>query len=133
MGLFAKLVNSVIDCPKCGDKCHTTWQFYFGQVSDLPEYEIGDSIRWDNYRQYGTPEMDEVYAIAYPEDDWICNKCKLCVLVEVPIIKGVIYPIRFLEYGHHKSELIYVGHDRVPYYFDEGQKSLLSAIPYSER
>jgi hypothetical protein len=69
MGLFAKLVGSVIDCPKCGKKCQTAWQFYFGQVADLPEYEVGDSISWENPQQYGTPEMEEVYAIAYPEDE----------------------------------------------------------------
>lgn len=73
MGLFATLINTPLDCPKCGLTHKHTWQFYFGAVNNLTDYKIGDSIHWDTYYCYGFASMEEVYAVAYPKPKYFAR------------------------------------------------------------
>lgn len=116
MGYFARLLKTPLDCPKCGLTHTYTWQFYFGAVHNLPDYKIGDSIHWDTYYCYGFASMEEVYAVAYHEAEVFCPGCTDDVLGQVVIIDGKVKSLMFLEIGHHKAELFYVGSERRPYY-----------------
>lgn len=119
MGLYAILQEGRLDCPKCGKSCETSWQFHFGDISDLPTYRIGDRIKWGKGKHVGNPSMQKVFAIGYPENEWLCSFCKKDVLGEIKILKGKIVSLAFLEYGSHKKELFYESDKRTPYYVDD--------------
>lgn len=46
MGMYATLESASVACPACGNACTGDWQFYFGSVSELPRYRLGDQIIW---------------------------------------------------------------------------------------
>ena len=128
MGLYARLINTPLVCPKCGVARTDTWQFQFGDVHDLPQYEIGDSIHWDTLHCYGFASMREVYAVAYPEAEVFCHGCTDTILGQVVIIDGKVRSLKFLEFGHHKVELFYVGAEKRPYYIDDKKRGRVTNI-----
>ena len=96
MGLYATLKGAAVLCPSCGVDTVTGWQFYYGSVWDLPEYHIGDEIRWGG-QSFGN-RMDGVFAVAYPTDDPACFACRLdCFLALIQITSNRIIGISFYK------------------------------------
>ena len=58
MGFYAILADT-ITCPSCGHEYSDCWQFHYGSCADLPEYQVGDRVRWEPVtcpRSFGQPE-----------------------------------------------------------------------------
>lgn len=126
MGLYATLIGASVNCPNCGLVRTDDWQFQFGDVHDLPEYQIGDSIKWSRLQCYGFESMREVYAVAYHVTDDFCPGCTPSILGQIVIIDGKINALDFLEVGHHKREIFYEGSERSPYYISEKRRGRVS-------
>jgi len=116
MGMYAQLLNGLIECPKCGLSQTHTWQFYFGDVQDLPEYRIGDTVTWASDRCFGHASMVEIYAIAYHARESFCPGCIQAVLGLISIHNSKITGIEFLEVGTHRKEILLLGETREPYF-----------------
>ena len=58
----------------------------------------------------------KVSAVAYPNDQIVCNSCGIGdILTSIEIKGGVIEEVLFLQRGHYIPETLFVGDDRVPY------------------
>lgn len=119
MALYATLRGASVSCPACGQPAGKDWQFYFGAVSQLPDYQLGDRIRWGS-GCYGNPSMDPVYAVAYSIDEPSCVHCGGGpILAELLIEQGIIVGLTAALPGVYRAELLYEGTNRTPRYFDE--------------
>jgi len=117
MALFATLIDASVQCPGCGAHCIDDWQFYFGAVTNLPRYRVGDSITWDQPAMYGLPSMREVRAVAYGP---ACASCPVAsILAEILIEDSVIVSLANPGDRAHSTELLYEGEARVPRFHHE--------------
>jgi hypothetical protein len=114
MGLYATLKNAPLKCPKCSGKLEDKWQFAFGSVTNLPEYNIGDSIIWGT-QSYGVPGASVVYAVAYPIESNGCSQCGYNDFIGlVKILDNIIDSIEFYKFESWVPETQLVGYDKRP-------------------
>jgi len=114
MGLYATLQDALVECRRCGAGNRGDWQFYYGEVSSLPRYRVGDTIRWDGSPQYGGPATPLVFAVAYPDSPEACSHCGAEFLCEVRIDNGRIVDCHYLTDQTFLPELVYEGTERIP-------------------
>lgn len=120
MGLYAVLKGAEISCPECGGIIQTDWQFYFGEVANLPEYHLADRIRWRSPIRYGSPSMKLVFAVAYPNNEPACSHCDSSdILAEIKIQDCVLETIKGFRRENHLPELLYEGIERKPRFHNE--------------
>ncbi len=110
MGNFATLY-SPIECPTCRELTPVLpWQFYYGDLSLLPKYSLGQEI--DCGEGWGL-----VFAVAYPGAKKVCPRCtESYFLAEIEIRKDCIKNIHFLTFETLRSENLYLGEERVPWH-----------------
>lgn len=112
MGLYAELTDAQISCPNCNSPIKGDWQFFFGSVTNLPHYKIGEKIAWGN-QSLGEEGLPEVYAVAYPSSNQCCVKCRdPNILALVAIHDDVIIGIEFYKNEAWVPETILVGPNR---------------------
>lgn len=103
MGLFAT-VRASVDCPTCGSPRRHAWQFYFGAVSGLPMYKVGDAIRWDGAQCIGNRESF-VRAIGYCDGETFCAPCRQeHALANVEVRGGRIVDVTFRSFEAHTAD-----------------------------
>jgi len=120
MGLYATL-NASVSCPTCGNANFAGWQFYFGNVSQLPEYSIGDTVSWGGDDR-GAPSMRDVIAVAHFDGaDHFCIACNTeHALANVHIVDHVIQSIAFRSNEPWLKHTLFVGPERTPYSSEVG-------------
>ena len=115
MGLYATLHASV-DCPTCGKSIHAGWQFHFGDVSQVPDYAIGDTVTWGG-NDRGDPSMRDVIAVAY--FDGPAKFCDACgteqAIADIHIVDHVLRSITFRSHEAWLEHTLFVGPERKPY------------------
>ena len=115
MGLYATL-NASVSCPTCGNANFAGWQFYFGDVSQLPEYSIGDTVSWGGDDR-GAVSMRDVIAVAYFDGVGpFCGACKTDdALADIHIVDHAIQSIAFRSNEAWLKLTLFVGPERTPY------------------
>ena len=115
MGLYATL-NASVCCPSCGNAVSAGWQFYFGDVSQLPEYNIGDNVTWGGSDR-GDPSMRDVIVVAYfAGDSPFCDACNTDdALADIYIVDHVIQSIAFRSNEPWLKRTLFVGPERTPH------------------
>ena len=114
MGNFATLVSASAKCPECGRLTENDWQFYYGELTDLPWYSIGDWLVWFGDR----PSYDECYAVCYPTREFACSHCKNHFLGMIYIIHNRLMGVEFYSYENWVGETV-LGIDRKPISYGE--------------
>jgi hypothetical protein len=116
MSNYASLTAPVA-CPTCNASINAEWQFYFGDVSQLPFYVVGDTIIWGGDDR-GDRSMSNVIAVGYldrPEP-----YCGMCghehVLVDIAIVDNIIQGVAFRSFDPWVQHTLFVGPDRMPYF-----------------
>lgn len=118
--MYATLESASVACPACGSICRGDWQFYFGSVSDLPRYQVGERVSWSGSEWFGRPSMQVVHAVAYSVSEPACVSCGLAtVLAEIPVLAGTIGELRNARMKVSAVELLYEGEAREPRFYDE--------------
>lgn len=111
--MYATLESASVSCPKCGAICIGDWQFYFGSVSDLPRYRVGDRISWSGSEWFGRPSMTVVHALAYSVAEPACVSCGVdTILAELPVRAGSIGDLCRGRAEAYALELLYEGESR---------------------
>ena len=114
MGLYATL-NASVCCPSCGNAISGAWQFYFGDVSQLPAYCLGDTITWGGSDR-GDPSMRDVIAVAHFDGAEFCDACKTDdALADIHIVDHVIQSIAFRSNEPWLKHTLFVGPERTPF------------------
>lgn len=121
MGLYATLEDASVQCPRCSKERKGNWQFQFGSVEDLPNYHVGEFIRWTGGQAFGWEEMQDVSAVAYPTFEPFCQGCTDNVLAEVRIISNRIECLDAADFGAWNRALFFVGPQRTAYFLSEKQ------------
>ena len=114
MGIYANLAAPVA-CPTCGRVVDAVWQFYFEDVAQLPDYVIGDTIRWGGDDR-GDPTMRDVIAVGYlGSPDQFCVQCSHeHAMVDIAIVDGVIRSVTFRSFDSWIRPTLFVGANRIP-------------------
>jgi hypothetical protein len=120
MGLYATLVEASLPCPTCEQVLSGDWQFYFGGVTQLPKYRLGEQIRWDGPAEFGDVSMTLVSAVAYCVNEPACPSCPVeSLLAEIVIEDGWIRSIGSPRIAWHARELLFEGPERHPRFHDD--------------
>ena len=113
MSLYATLLDASVPCPRCQAPCRCDWQFHFGELGDLPQYRLGQHIRWGQPSPtvFGHPGMAVFHAVAYanpPGTEPTCAACGLPDAIAVLHIEdGVLRTLNHARAVAHVPELGY--------------------------
>ena len=108
MGLYATLHEPLM-CPFCRAGTLDHAQFHLGDVHDLPDYKLGQRIRYDSNMALG-PKLISGIAVGYPEP---CTSCGKAALVSILIEEGALKAIHFRSSFPWEGDTVLEGRERV--------------------
>jgi hypothetical protein len=108
MGLYATL-HAPLVCPFCSRGSLDRAQFHLGDVHDLPDYKLGQRIRYDSNRMLG-PKVTSGIAVGYPEP---CTACGKQALTSIVIEEGTLKASHFRSSFPYEHDTVLAGEERV--------------------
>ncbi len=111
MGVYAT-VQFPMPCQRCHQGTVNAAQIKLGDCRQLPEYQVGDRIRFAAVRhsEFGSPdEIRDAVAVGYPHP---CDYCGGFQLVSIVLKDGRIIAVRFRSLASWEPDNLLVGPQR---------------------
>lgn len=108
MGLYATL-HAPLRCPFCSEGTLDHAQFHLGDVHDLPDYKLGQRIRYDSNRNLGA-KINSGVAVGYPEP---CTACGKQALTSIVIEEGRLTSSHFRSSFPSELDTVLMGSERI--------------------